>query len=209
MRITVFGANGKVGRLVVRKLLENGHFVRAFVYGPNPFEETSGLQVIKGNVEDKAAVFNAVAGSEVIISTLGSWGTKNKNILSVGMSNILPAAEKHGISKVISLTGTDAVAPDEKIDLLRRFTRVILKLIAKKILLDGENHMALLQNNDIDWTVVRAPIMNDRGVQDNYTLSIKPPHPWQTVSRDDVAKAIVDLVTINDWTNQAPFIRRL
>lgn len=209
MKITVFGANGKVGIIVVKKLLENGHSVKAFVYGSSTLEKTTRLQIISGNVEDKVAVFSAISGSDIIISTLGSWGTKNKNVLSVGMSNILPAAKKYGVTRIISLTGADAIAPGERINLLRALTRLMIKTIAPKILQDAENHMILLKNSSVDWTVVRAPVMSNSGRQNRYTLSRKPPKPWQPVLREDVASAIVGLVEVNEWTKQAPFIRRL
>lgn len=208
MIITVFGANGKVGRIVVAKLLEEGHSVKAFVHGHNLFDSNPRLGVVIGDVGNKNAVFDIVAGSEVVISTLGSWGTKNKNILSLGMSNIIPAAEKSGTSQIISLTGAQAVAPDEKMKLQDQLLRILLKTFAKKILEDGENHIALLQKSSLSWTVIRSPIMNDRFSPNHYVLSANPPKFWQTIARVDVASALVDLLKENSWVNRAPFIRR-
>ncbi len=50
MRITVFGANGKIGRIVVAKLLEEGHYVKAFVHGRNFFDSNPKLGVVIGGV---------------------------------------------------------------------------------------------------------------------------------------------------------------
>ena len=208
MKIIVFGANGRVGRLVVSKLLEKRHTVTAFVYGPHSLIKAPKLRIVEGSVESKSVVSDAVAGSDVIISTLGSWGTKNKNILSVGMSSILPAAKKHGVNRIISLTGADATFSDEKVNILRKLTRLILKIIVPRILYDAENHMVLLRNSAIGWTVVRSPVMSDKGIQNNYTLSRKPPKPWRSVLRVDVADAIVDIVEANNWKYEAPFINK-
>jgi uncharacterized protein YbjT (DUF2867 family) len=38
MRITVFGATGKIGRLVVDRLLDDGHDVTTFVRNPAKLE---------------------------------------------------------------------------------------------------------------------------------------------------------------------------
>ena len=39
MNITVFGANGRVGKLVVRRALRQGRQVQAFVRTNSPFDE--------------------------------------------------------------------------------------------------------------------------------------------------------------------------
>jgi putative NADH-flavin reductase len=105
MKITVFGANGNVGRLVVENALHQGHEVIAFIHGDNPFKASDKLSVIKGDIYNQKDVEKALNGSQAVISTLGSWGTPNKNILSAGMKNIIPKMQDAGINRIISLTG--------------------------------------------------------------------------------------------------------
>lgn len=60
MNITVFGANGRVGTLVVRRALDQGHRVQAFVHSRDPFDQHPQLTVRAGDVTDAAAVRGAV-----------------------------------------------------------------------------------------------------------------------------------------------------
>lgn len=42
------------------------------------------------------------------MSALGSWGTESKDILSSVIVNIIKAMKAEKVSRIISLTGTDA-----------------------------------------------------------------------------------------------------
>ena len=63
MQVTVYGASGRVGRLVVAALLASDYTVVAFVHSRNPFTAQPNLQIFTGSVDDTAAVTAAAAGS--------------------------------------------------------------------------------------------------------------------------------------------------
>lgn len=207
MKVIVFGASGKVGQKVVAELLERGHEVRAFVYDNSPFDEQENLEVILGNVKDPSSVKRAVKGQDAVISTLGSWGTETKDILSEGMKNIIPAMKESGIERIISLTGADARYSKDEVQLIGKLTRPVLKLVAPKILSDGEKHIELLDGSNLDWTVIRSPVMNEKGGV-NYKLANKATLPWRTINRNSVALAIIDVLESGEWSKQAPVIFR-
>ena len=93
MRITIFGANGRVGHLVVEGAMDAGHDVTAFVHHESKFPKNTKLKVVQGDIHDAKDVARAVKGADVVISALGSWGTKRKDIVSSGMANIIPAMQ--------------------------------------------------------------------------------------------------------------------
>lgn len=72
VRITVFGASGKVGGLVVQDALGRGHAVQAFVHSRDPFEGQEEVTVITGEVADTAAVYAAMAGRAQRMSVLSA-----------------------------------------------------------------------------------------------------------------------------------------
>lgn len=206
MKITVFGATGKVGRLVVDNLLSSGHQVTAFAHGASPFTPTKNLTVVQGDIHNAGDVKAALAGSDAIISTLGSWHTLSEDILTSAMKNIIPVAETQGIKRLVSLTGSQAALPDEKLRLFERLFRFALTIIAHKILVDGENHLRLLAASQLDWTVIRSPIMKT-SAKTGYRLSLAAPSPVATVSRAAVAQAITDQLQAQDYIKMAPHIQ--
>ena len=208
MKILVFGANGRVGQLVVRDALAAGHSVVAFVHGDHGFLETSGLEVRHGDIYSLEDVDAAIDGVDAVISALGSWGTQGKDILTSGMKNIIPSMQKYGVKRIVSLTGSDARVDGEDQGLVSSMFRAVLMIMAGKILNDGEEHMRLLSASNLDWTTVRSPVMNDRGDPAKYTLVTKKPSLLATINRASVAKALVDLVPTKDFLKQTPHIKR-
>ncbi|MFB4271502.1 NAD(P)-dependent oxidoreductase [Nonomuraea sp. GTA35] len=72
MRVTVFGATGGIGRLLVQQLLDAGHQVTALVRSPAKLTLTHpNLNVIAGQLSDTAAVRQSVQGTDAVISALG------------------------------------------------------------------------------------------------------------------------------------------
>lgn len=208
MGIVVLGASGKVGRKVVGLLLQNGQEVIAVIHSHNPFKKQPGLTVIKTDIHNSSDLELALRNADAIISTLGSWQTKQKDILSTATKNIIPVMEKNRISRFISVSGADAEAKYDQISLIHKLTRAVFKIFFKKVMNDAEKHITLLEKSNLDWTVIRSPGMNNLGAPNTYRLSTKRPLPWQTINRDSVAKAIVDQLDSKEWFKKSPYIKR-
>lgn len=206
MRITILGASGNIGYRLTKVLLENGHEVTAFVHskGLNSISSEK-LHIIKGNIHDAIAVKRAIHGSQIVVSTLGSWGSKTKDIVGTAAINVVPAMDAEHIKRFISLTGSAACLPNQPETVLQHASRILLSIIAKPILTDGETHLRILSASDLDWTTVRSPTMSNKK-SSTYKLSTVPPAPWVMVSRDAVVAALVELIEKGGYSKQAPFI---
>lgn len=207
MKVVVFGANGKVGRKVVANLLDSGHTVRAFIHSKSSIEPDPKLEFIKGDIHKSGDVDRAIKGADAVVSALGSWGTKTKDIVSSGMANIIPAMQKHAVKRVISVTGAGARDSVDKPSLIDKLSRPLLFIVAAKILRDGEDHIAQLRASQLDWTVVRSPAMISFG-KSGYKLGNTSPLPWETINRSDVAECMAKLATDKQHNQSAPFIKR-
>lgn len=207
MQVTVFGAGGNVGQLAVEALLARQHSVVAFVHSHAPFTTTDTLKIFKGDIYDAQQVSDALAGSEVVISALGSWGTPRKDIQAAAMTNIVPAMKFHGIRRIISLTGHDARVVGDEVSLPHKLSHALLDVIAGKVLHDGEEHIRLLQRSGLEWTVLRSPVMTQQSSND-YRLSSSRPLPLSTIPRRAVAKALVDQLEDTNYLRLSPFLTR-
>ncbi len=206
-QVTVFGANGKVGSLVVKELLLRNYSVVAFVHHAHNFSAHEHLRIVQGDIYNANDVDAAVAGSAIVISTLGSWGTPKKDILTVGMGHIVASMSRHGSARLISLTGAEARAAGDSLSIIHRLMHAGLSVAAGKVLADGEKHIAILEKSGLDWTVVRSPIMTSKQPRgDRYTLSSNRPLPWRFIARRLVVLSMVDLITDTHWQQKAPYI---
>ena len=149
MKVVVFGASGRVGRLVVGELVKRNYGVTAIVFKEDNMEFPKGVRVLQLDVHDELLVREAIKGHDIVMSALGSWGTKTKDILSAGMKSIIPAMKHWNIKRIISLTGADARFSEDQPPLTSRLARPVLKLIAPKILADGEKHIQLLKDGGV------------------------------------------------------------
>jgi putative NADH-flavin reductase len=208
MQVVVFGASGKVGSLVVRKLLDDGHNVRAFVHSESRFAKNPRLQNIQVDIHDSKAVIKAIDGAQAVISALGSWGTESKDVLSAGMRTIIPAMQAAKITRIISLTGSGARFKADKPNLLNRLSNWSIRTVAHQVVDDGEQHIILLQKSKLAWTVIRSPLMRDASKHRTFMLSRKSPPPWSSIVRDEVASAMVELISNKEWRQAAPYIRQ-
>jgi putative NADH-flavin reductase len=207
MRVVVIGASGKVGRQVVELALERGYSVVATVHSHNPFEERSNLTVIKLDIKAPSSLAEALAGSQAVVVTLGSWHTKTKDIVSSGIKAIIPAMEKAGISRIITVTGAGALFAQDTPTVFDRGIHRLLGFAAGKILRDAEEHLRLLEASNLNWTAVRAPVMT-RSRSTSYHLdSKKLAAPWATIPRAAVVACIVDQITDTHYLKQAPVIK--
>lgn len=205
MNIIIFGASGKVGSQLVEVLLERGHNITVFIHSSGNFTKSANLHITHGDIHDQKSVEDAIVGQEVIVSTLGSWGTKHKDIVSTATKHLIPAMKKAGITRIVTVTGAGAKMPQEKLSLLYSINRTAISLGAGKILKDSENHLKLLQESSLEWTSVRSPIMNSKDTA-RYKLSNTPPAPWAFISRHAVVLALLNIIENNPMPKQAPYI---
>lgn len=206
-QVTIFGAGGRVGRRTVTLALERGYNVTAFVHHAASFAVNERLRVVEGDIYNPVDVERALEGSTAVLSTLGSWGTPRKDILTVGMQHIIPTMQQFGSATIVSLTGADVRAPGDSLGLVHRLTYPLLRLFAGKIIADGERHLELLANSSLDWTVLRSPVMTTRS-GGHYRIGVRRPLPWQTIPYDTVATAMVDALQDRTWRRQAVYVSK-
>lgn len=208
MKVVVLGANGRVGSQVVAELLTRGHRVIACVHGDSRLESNPNLQIAQVDIYDPASVAVALSEADAVVSALGSWGTKRKDVLTEGMKSIIPAAEQSNITRIVSLTGADARASTDHRTVIHTLTRFVFSILAGKVLHDGEEHIKLLEKSSLNWSIVRSPVMKSDGPH-TYTLDSKRPMPWHSIPRTAVVQAVCDLVESPDeHMASAPFIHR-
>jgi putative NADH-flavin reductase len=205
MNITVFGGNGRVGSQIVVELLRRKHTVIAAIHGQSSFDEHPQLTVVQLDIYDDSSVAEALGSADAIVSALGSWGTKRKDVLTEAMKRIIPVAEALDIGRVVSLTGADARAPGDRLSLLHHMTHALFSVTAGKVLRDGEEHIRLLTESSLNWVVVRSPVMKP-DTSGTYLLNRERCKPWESITRAAVVQSLCDLVESTEHSASAPYI---
>jgi len=205
--ISLFGATGKTGRRVLTRALDAGLEVRALVRDPGKLTMSSPrLTVIRGDVLDKAAVDRTIVGSTAVLSLFGQVKGSAHTLQTTGTALIVAAMERHGVTRVVTLSGGGLPAPSDRPGVPDVIIRFLLKTLSGHVLADAKGHLAVLESSGLDWTVVRGPRLTDKPGTGSYRIGWVGVNASTQISRDDLADFI--LTQIDDRTNsgQLPFV---
>jgi predicted dehydrogenase/nucleoside-diphosphate-sugar epimerase len=108
-KILVTGANGLIGRHLVRRLLQEGSRVRLFVrrQPEEEFMSDGNVEVFLGDLGDPAAVDRAVAGTEVVyhVGAAMKGGAHDHERGTVcGTQNIVDSVLRHAVGRLVYIS---------------------------------------------------------------------------------------------------------
>ena len=195
MRLTVFGANGGTGRLLIRQALDAGHEAIAVTRHPAEFPiNHPRLVVTEADVRDGGAVARAVEGSDAVLSSLGVPFTRRPvTVYSAGVSTITTAMSCLRVKRIV-VVSSSAVAPHHHADggfILNHVVQpFIARTIGKSTYADLRAMEGILRASGLDWTVVRAAGLFDAGQVSSYQVSDRPLDGLFT-SRADLAACLL------------------
>lgn len=150
MKVLILGAAGKTGQHLVKKAIEQGHQVTAFVRTTDRLKFATGVSVITGDARNEADVTKALQGQDAIISALGSIKSGDK--LTVRFIQALVAASKQTSVKRVVMLSTFMLLPNFR----KNFMAKIIGGLMKSMLNDKVSGEDLLRQSDLDWTLVYA-----------------------------------------------------
>lgn len=197
MRVIVFGATGKTGEHTWRKALELGHEVTAYGRSVERLAEVDpALRTFKGDVFDTEAVAEAVAGHDAVIVCIGSTNLRDKTTLSEGTRNIVEAMVPHEGQRLVVISAAGVGDSWKQISLA---ARLLFKTMLRNVFADHQAQEAIVRTCPLDWTIVRAAVLNDRAPTGCLASNTAPA---RRISREDLADFLVEQLTDSAYSRQ-------
>lgn len=206
MKVVIFGAGGRTGQLLLQKALAAGHEVTAAVRRADSVPgKNARLRTVRGDLFDAASVADALIGQQcVFVAVAPGKPLSPTTIFSTGIKHIIAGARLAGVRRVLVLgsCGMDSTT------LSRWYLRPLAKLVVQPLLfslyVDTARMEGLLEMSDMDWTVVRPPLLTNRRGTSQYRVGIGQHLPnVSSIARADVADAMLrmadDPATIRHW----------
>jgi putative NADH-flavin reductase len=207
MKLAIFGAAGRTGIPLVQQALEGGNDVVALVRAPSKLSiRNERLTVVQGDVAHLADVERAVQGVDAVLSVLGHVKGSEPDILTQAIRNIITAMDKYDMKRLVSLSGASVYAPQDKPKLVNRLIKFYTMATTGSLLKDAEQHFMVIQNSDVEWVVVRGPILNEGPHTGTYRVGWTGVNTGIRVSRADIADFMLKQVTDTTYLRQAPLI---
>lgn len=156
MKIAVLGASGRLGRRLVKKALDAGHRVVAFVKFPIFLRFShAALTIIRGDAKDEAALERALGDVEAVMTVLGPDAGIAPDSTKRAASAVITAMKRTGVKRLVWQTGSGVPYMGETLFGSRRAMRKALGLFGPPALGEVEEALRLITESDLDCTVVR------------------------------------------------------
>lgn len=211
MNITVFGASGAIGSLLVQAALEKGNMVTAYVRNPQKMKIAhENLKVSVGQLTDVDAIEKAIVDADVVISALGSDMKSKRNDmrtpLADGHANIVAAMQKVGKKRFVTLATPTVAAEEDK----KTVATVLPKVMAKNFLPSSCRDIVktgeVVKTSNLDWTIVRIISPNAKADGKGYGYSFDGTKAKISVSRKNVAKLMLDVASDDTFIHRMPIV---
>lgn len=164
------------------------------------------VPVKKADIVDYDSVCEAIRGVDAVISVLGHIRGSAPRMQTKGMGNVVKAMKETGIRRLLSLTGTGVRVSGDKPSVLDNVLNHIVGRVDPERIHDGVEHINVLRESDLDWTVVRVLKLGNSNKEINqYKLTAGGPAELLT-SRKKAARVLVDLVNNREYVGMLPII---
>lgn len=207
MKVLIIGATGGTGCQLVEQALTAGHDVTALVRNPGKIRaRQERLRVVQGDILDFDSLDSAVAGQDAVLSSLGTKAVfKPVKVFSEGTSNLLRAMTKHGVRRLICITGIGA--GDSRGHGGFFYDKIILPIFLKRIYQDKDKQEELIRKSDRDWTIVRPGFLTNGPSTGSYrVLTDLTGATVGQISRADVAAFMLAQLSSDRYLRQTPLL---
>ena len=195
--VAVLGASGRTGVYVLEELKSRDVDIRALSRNIETAKQKVGgdFEWAAADVTDPKSLLLAFEGVDILISTIGSTGGDNSEMIDYeGSINFVEAAKESGISRIIYMSSIGAGGAEN-------FSTVILNLVANKTMKWKSLGEDYIRNSGIDFTIVRpGGLRGEPGA-----LGIRFEQGDEVIGwipRGDVAAVMVESIFNDDASNK-------
>lgn len=158
MHLTLLGATGPTGQLVLQQALKAGHRVTALVRDPArlPQRDEPDVTVVTGDATRTEDLARAMTGSRAVVSALGAGSARTSDLASRAAQALVPAARATGVQRIVVLSAFGVG------DTLRHYTavpRTFVRLLLQGVFGDKAVADELLRGSGLDVTLVYPTIL--------------------------------------------------
>ena len=204
-KIAVIGGTGKSGRFLVKHLLNEGISIRMLIRSSSSSQEPNPLiEFVSGDARDPETVLRLVEGSDAVISTLGQ-PKDQPPIFSDATANVIRAMDILKIRRYILITGLNVDTPFDKKSESSASATKWMKANYPKTTADKQREWEMLTSSDLDWTLVRLPLIDLTEQESEIKISLED-CPGEKISASSLARFLVSQLEDISYLKQSPFI---
>ena len=184
MRLTILGATGGIGKLLIPLALHQGHQVTAFARAPEKIARNGGnLHVIGGDLYNAAQMAEAIRGSDAVLSAFGPTTLSRTHLRRDFGHTLVQSLRSSGVHRFIHVSSAFCFT-DQGGFLYTVMTNTLFKNVTQDHI-EADVEMA---QPDLDWTILRPPRLLNGPAKGNLRVAAgRLPPKALTITRADVA----------------------
>ena len=205
IKLAILGGTGKSGKYLVNELLGKGFHFKLLLRSPESFQlKSSFIEVVKGDARNYESVLSLVNGCDAVISTLGQPRGET-SIFSQATRNVIRAMSQDKINRYVVITGLNVNTPSDKKGPKTKMATEWMKSNYPKTTLDKQVEFDILSKSDINWTLVRLPLIELTDEKRKVIISLED-CPGDKISATDLAYFLIDQLSSDTYIRKSPFI---
>ncbi|MEV7617727.1 NAD(P)H-binding protein [Streptomyces sp. NPDC089799] len=210
MQLTVLGATGPIGRLVLRQALAAGHRVTVLVRDAArlPQGDDGRVTVVVGDAASAADVEEAARGSQALICALGPGKDYKSTLATRTAGPVLEAMAAAGVERLVWLSALGSGATSRR---QSRFQAAASKLVMGTLMADKGIADETIARSDRDWTIALPVLFREGpGTGDYETIPLDGTRGrvGGRISRADVADFLLSAATGGAWVRRRVILTR-
>ena len=164
MKLALLGGTGRTGRLLIDMALVQGHSLKVLARDPQQLKRHANLEAVQGDARAPDAYAELLAGTDAALCALGlvkgdSVKGDASGVMTLAAQHLIQFMPEGGVRRLVTLTGAGVARPGDRPKLPDRIIRTLLRLMQPDVLADSVRHVRLICASDLDWTVVRVPML--------------------------------------------------
>lgn len=204
-KIAILGANVKAGKILVNEALEKGYQVKILTRNSTNTEKINGnIETIIGDARNFSTIQDLLQGCSAVINAVGQ--PKNESyIFSTVTKHILEAMKESKIKRYILISGGSLNVTGDQKGIVNKIGATLFKLFLPKMMQDKYKELQIIQNSEVDWTIVRLPFV----IEGNGIGSIKESlvdMPGIKIQNGDIAPFVIKQINSDKYVGKCPFI---
>lgn len=204
-KIAILGANGKAGKILVNEALEKGYQVKILTRNSTNTEKINeNIETIIGDARNFSTIQDLLQGCSAVINAVGQ--PKNESyIFSTVTKHILEAMKESKIKRYILISGGSLNVTGDQKGIVNKIGATLFKLFLPKMMQDKYKELQIIQNSEVDWTIVRLPFV----IEGNGIGSIKESlvdMPGIKIQNGDIAPFFIKQINSDRYVGKCPFI---
>jgi putative NADH-flavin reductase len=213
MKILILGITGRTGSLVAEEAIKRGHKVVGIARDQSRVT-VKDAEIFTGTPYNFDIVRKAVTDCNAVISTLSTFprseGFFGKiksplDTMSVSIKNTVKAMKEKEIKRIVIMTALGV--GDSAKDIPALFSFIIRISNIKYAYADHDLQEKVLENSNLDWTVVRPVGLTDRNDDLSILNNLKGVGKIKSrISRNAVAHFMLDCIEDSKFVKQKPGI---